>query len=958
MRPAYVSSCLSFLVPVSRAAVLTAALFVGLAPASAQFNGGGANGGGGAIGGNGGTGGVVITVPGGGSVTIPGNVTLPGNIGNIIGNLGGNVVIPTGRIVADTGLLVGQTAQASAVTPSQSVTALTDPNTPASNTTYLWSISGGRIIGSTTTPAITYVADAAGTVTLTVSMNTGGVISNATSTITVVAATAAGAITAALNTTPSTGPQGPTLTASVPAAQNGDRTFRWSVSGDGVIVSGQNTASVTYRAGSPGLKEISCEVTLQRAITLTLRSFLVVNGDGAPSTVTINNGSGSGTYNANSRVDIFANPPAPGQVFDRWTGDVAALGANAPLAPFVPHNVITVTTAPITLTATYKSAPSWALTTVQNFNPQTQTTTGTGTTPSSTTVSTTLQYYVPAEAIGLVFLLHDAGGSTASWFATPEGMTLARDLVAAGYGVLALNSINRTTGAWATQTTLGANLDAINHRAALNKLITDGHPAATKPIFFLGNGDGATAAARYAEFLATATPARNVKGAVLYNSSGNETLAATSKVPQFFALSANDDLLGTAGLATARSNSQFLAGRGIATATSTNTVSPVHPNRFGVLGVTSTAFAATDATAVWTAVKTAGLIDANNYVKALTAPATVTAALPDAYKARAEDVAAEMNVAFAAPAFYSDADARVIAFLNARVAGTAAPAPGRLVNLSTRSKIAYVGDSFTLGFTISGPDRATLLVRGVGPALARFGVVGALSAPRLEINDNTGRVIASNERWDAAGGTATAAQITTASTSVGAFALTPGSLDAAVLLTNLAAGSYTATIKGVNGSIGDVLAEIYDVTKNNTRLTNLSTLAKIAEDGDLLIPGIVVQGANPRSLLVRAIGPGLSDFGLAASSILTDPRISVLNSAGVTLDTNNNWVQGSAATLNAVFPAVGAFPLKVTNAADAALVTSLSSGNYTLQAGAAPSALAVNGVNSTGSVLVEVYEVP
>jgi hypothetical protein len=307
----------------------------------------------------------------------------------------------------------------------------------------------------------------------------------------------------------------------------------------------------------------------------------------------------------------------------------------------------------------------------------------------------------------------------------------------------------------------------------------------------------------------------------------------------------------------------------------------------------------------------------------------------------------------------------VINFLAGRVANNPGPTPGRLVNLSTRSKLTYVGDSFAIGFNLvsaNGTDRATLLVRGIGPALAKFGLPTAVPAPRLEINDSTGRLVASNERWDAPGGTATAAQITAAAASVGAFALATGDLDTAVLLSNLAPGSYTATIKGVNGSIGDVLAEVYDVSKNATRLTNLSTLAKIAEDGDFLIPGIVIQGANPRTLVVRAVGPGLSDFGLPAAAILTDPRISVLNAAGATVDTNNNWTQGGAATLTAVFPAVGAFPLKTTNAADAALVTALTAGNFTLQAGAAPVPAnlpaGTTAPNPTGSVLVEVYEVP
>ena len=964
--------------------LLLALSLTALVPSIVLAQGGGA-GGGGATRPTlpGGGGGGVVTLPGGGGiVTLPGGggiATLPGingGAGFLPGGGGGGINVGgttgTARIVSDAGILVGDPSQAIAIAPNQTAAA---PGTGGTATpvaaTYTWTIAGGRIVGSSTAATVNYLADAAGTVTLTVAVTTAGATSTATSTVTAISAATAGTINAPATAATATGPNAPTLTVSVPAAVNADRTFRWTVTGDAAITTGQGTPTITVRPGSPGLKEVSCAVAFVNAarqplVTVPLRSFIVVNGDGAPVAVTITNGTGTGTYNGNSRVDLFANPPPAGQVFDRWTGDTAVFGANALLAPFLPHLVLTVPATPVSLTATYKPAPAWTPTTVPNFNPQTQPA-GTGanqpTTP--TTVSTTLAYYLPADAIGIVFLLHEAGSSAAAWFNTPEGALLSRDLVAAGYGVAALNSVNRNAGTWAPQATLANNFDALNHLAALNKFVQDGSPAATKPLFFLGVANGADAAVRFANLLATATPARNVRGAALYFTAGDETLAVTSKIPQFFALAANDDALGAAGLTTARANAQLLAGRGLAAGTVTNAVSPVHPDRFRVLGVNSPAFTATDATAIWTALKTAGLLDANNYLKAQPSTAALTAALPEAYRARVADVAAQLAVADASREFFSDANARIVAFFNARVAGTPAPTPGRLVNLSTRTKITYVGDSFALGFNIgplSSTDRATLLIRGIGPALARFGVTTAIGAPRLEINDSAGRLIASNERWNAPGGTVTAAQITAAAASVGAFALTAGDLDTAVLLTNLAPGSYTATITGVNGATGDVLAEVYDVSKNTTRLTNLSTLARIADDGDLLIPGIVVQGAAPRTLVVRAIGPGLGDFGLPAEVVLTDPRITVFNATGATVDTNNNWTQGGVATLTAVFPAVGAFPLKLANAADAALVTSVNAGNYTLQAGAAPvAANAPAGTavpNPTGSVLVEVYEVP
>ena len=909
--------------------------------AQVRPGGGGATGGGPVI--IGGGGGTIGVTPGGGVIITP-----PG------GGTGGGGATTEPTIIAPRGALAGETVTAAAVVGGTiTLGPATGGATTTTPATYQWTITGGRITSDPRTASVQFVADAAGTVTLSVAIAANGTSYNPTATVTVVSAETAGSITAAATVATNA----TTLTATIPAAQNGDRTFRWAVSGDAAITAGQGTASVTLRPGTPGLKEVTCNVNLQNLVTVPVRAYVVVTGAGAPATVTINNGSGGGTFPAGSRVDIFANAPATGQVFDRWTGDTDVLGAAA-IAPTLAHTVITVPTTPVTLTATYKAAPAWTPTTVQNFNPQTIA----GANNTTTTVTSTLAYYLPAGASGVVFLVHETGGTAADWFTRPESNLLLRDLVAAGYGVAALNSVNRTQGTWAAQAVLANNPDALNHAAALDKFARDGVLAATKPVFFLGEAAGANAALRFADLLATATPARPVKGAVLYLSAGVDTFAVTSRVPQFFALAANDAVLGAAGLVDARDNSQLLTGRGVATNLITNAVSPVSTGRFRTLGVTAPTFTATDAQAVWTAVKNAGVLDANNYVKALPTTAALTAALPAAYQNRVADVAAELAVADAAREFYSDANARVIAFLNNRVADAAVPAPGRLVNLSTRTKIAYLGDTFALGFNISGTQRATLLIRGIGPALAKFGLPGALMAPRLEINQG-GTIIASNEGWEKA---VNAAQITTAATSVGAFALAAGDSDAAVLL-QLDPGTYTATIRGLNGTTGDVLAEIYDVSRNGTRLTNLSTLAKITTEGDLLIPGIVIAGNNPRTLVVRAVAQGLGDFGLAPDTLLGDARISILttvNNATQTVATNNNWAQTGTAVLNAAFPAVGAFPLRA--ASDAALINALAPGSYTLQAGAAPIAQPPAGTqapvtvapNQTGAVLVEVYEVP
>ncbi|HEY1108499.1 MAG TPA: hypothetical protein VGE76_07705, partial [Opitutaceae bacterium] len=452
----------------------------------------------------------------------------------------------------------------------------------------------------------------------------------------------------------------------------------------------------------------------------------------------------------------------------------------------------------------------------------------------------------------------------------------------------------------------------------------------------------------------TARPAYPVKGALLYLATGIDVLAATSTVPQFFALAANDDALGAAGLATAREHAQLLAGRGIANNVVTNTVAPVHATRFRALGLTAPAFTDADASAVWSAVKDAGYLDANNYLKSRPPFTALTAALPEAHRSRAADVAAQLEVAAASDEFFSDANPRVVNFLNTRIANAVSPVPGRLVNLSARGNVAYVTDSFTLGFTLSGTGRATVLLRGVGPSLRRFGVADALGAARIEVRQGN-TLIAANDGWTAA---ANAAQIAATTTALGAFPLTQTDSDAALLL-QLDPGSYTLTLRSLGGTAGQALGEVYDVSRNAVRLTNLSVLSRIDNAGGLLIPGIVVAGNNPRALVVRAIGPGLTDLAFPAALVLGDPRLVVYNGNQI-VGANNNWAQTNAASLGAVFPAVGAFPLRA--AGDAALLDSLPPGAYTLQAGATPATATPDtitvGANETGFLLVEVYEIP
>jgi cyclophilin family peptidyl-prolyl cis-trans isomerase len=129
----------------------------------------------------------------------------------------------------------------------------------------------------------------------------------------------------------------------------------------------------------------------------------------------------------------------------------------------------------------------------------------------------------------------------------------------------------------------------------------------------------------------------------------------------------------------------------------------------------------------------------------------------------------------------------------------------RLINLSTRAQID-TGADLAVGFVLGGQSARTVLVRGVGPSLAAFGVDGLMLDPRLELfNNNTGQRVASNDDW------AGSLEIATVSASVGAFALAGGSSKDAVLLVTLPPGPYSARINGVGGTGGTALVEVYEV---------------------------------------------------------------------------------------------------------------------------------------------------
>jgi hypothetical protein len=135
---------------------------------------------------------------------------------------------------------------------------------------------------------------------------------------------------------------------------------------------------------------------------------------------------------------------------------------------------------------------------------------------------------------------------------------------------------------------------------------------------------------------------------------------------------------------------------------------------------------------------------------------------------------------------------------------------------------------------------------------------------------------------------------------------------------------YVRPIRNLNGqqiSSGD-----YTLAGGQSVLTNLSTRGLSGDGLEKMVPGFVTAG-NGASILLRAVGPTLGDFGV--SSPMTNPSLSVTPTPPAGSNSNDNWQEVNGAT-EADFNRFGAFALG-DGSADAALLATLGSGPSTAE---------------------------
>ncbi len=277
----------------------------------------------------------------------------------------------------------------------------------------------------------------------------------------------------------------------------------------------------------------------------------------------------------------------------------------------------------------------------------------------------------------------------------------------------------------------------------------------------------------------------------------------------------------------------------------------------------------------------------------------------------------------------------------------------RLTNISTRATTGTGANILTAGFVIGPGEPRQVLIRAIGPTLASFGVTGTVANPVLTVFNGANTAIAANDDWGTAVTTYPAAVPATAATfaSVGAFALTAGSRDSALVAT-LAPGNYTAQVAGAGNTSGVTLVEVYEIGTAGGKLVNTSTRLQVSTTNRPVIGFVVAPGTGTRKLLIRSAGPALAAFGLTGT--LTDPTLRVLtNAGGGVVASNDNWRTPSdsraadAGLLAAAFTVAGAFNFPE-GSNDSAVLVDLAPGNYGIEVGSN---------SGSGLAIVEVYDI-
>ena len=250
-----------------------------------------------------------------------------------------------------------------------------------------------------------------------------------------------------------------------------------------------------------------------------------------------------------------------------------------------------------------------------------------------------------------------------------------------------------------------------------------------------------------------------------------------------------------------------------------------------------------------------------------------------------------------------------------------------LSNLSTRLTAGVGDDVIITEFIVQGNGTETLLLRGLGPSLA---LSNPLKNPTMTLFDARGRVLDTNNDWvrspdrDA----------------IEATGLAPSDEREPAILHTFGPGLYTAVVRGVRNTIGVAVAEMYSLSVGDaTQITGVGTRGFVGTGDTVLISGFIISGSEPLPILLRGLGPSLSDRGV--DHALADPAMELYDGNGQLVALNDNWMDSNAqAIIDTGLPPM--------NELESAILVTMQPGAYTV---------IVRGLNSgTGTGFVQVYD--
>ena len=250
------------------------------------------------------------------------------------------------------------------------------------------------------------------------------------------------------------------------------------------------------------------------------------------------------------------------------------------------------------------------------------------------------------------------------------------------------------------------------------------------------------------------------------------------------------------------------------------------------------------------------------------------------------------------------------------------------LNLSTRLRVETGANVLIGGFIVTGTDPKRIIVRALGPSLGSAGLPGALADPTIELRNEDGGLLATNDNWKS-----------DQQSEIEATGIPPTSdLEAAIVATLPSANSaFTAIVRGRDFGTGVGLVEVYDLDQAaDSKLGNMSARGFVSMGDNAMIGGFIIGGGGggDARVVVRGLGPATG-----AESALADPTLALHNADGAIVGENDDWKENEAE--------IRETGLSPTFDQESALVRTLSPGAYTV--------ILRGANNTTGVGLVEVY---